>query len=288
MKRLQIQIRRKPGKDEQDPFTCTADAERFSDRLSEQSLRLHLLYGVPLSCLIPDPAFLPEESLRFFYLDENFIQAMLNGMTGAGIQSVKEHQCNRAVLPVLFQSSRKNIHRLRRKKVHSNHQNFRSSGSGTAPVRTGFLWRSSLMVHRKGLSFGAWEGTRELEILRLDRIAPDIMLGIFDGVIEKLTITEPKCGLRFGCRDDSRRNPVLSLEHPGRSLREKHYEVRTNDKGRIDVLDAARQIEQALQEAGEIKGAETGNSEVGSAVFACQMLLAAQRAEFLKKKEGNL
>lgn len=289
MKRLQI--RRKQEDKGQRDFSYTVNAESLSERISEQSRRLHLLYGVPLSCLIPDPSFLPEESIRFFYLDENFIQAMLNGMIGVSMQSVTEQQCNRVILPALSQSARKNAYRIRRKKVHNNHKKFRSA-VGAAPVRTGFLWRSSLVIYRKGLSFGAWEGTKELAIARLDRIAPDIMLGIFDGVMDRLTITEPKCGLRFGCHDDKRQNPVLSLRHPGSPLEGKLYEVRTNGKGRMDVLDAARQIEQALKAAGELKADEAGREmetgEVGSAVFACQMLLAAQRAEFLKKKEEDL
>jgi len=46
--------------------------------------RLVLLYGVPFNYLIPDEKILPEESLRFFFLDPIWMQALVQGACSIG------------------------------------------------------------------------------------------------------------------------------------------------------------------------------------------------------------
>jgi len=46
--------------------------------------RLVLLYGVPFNYLIPDGKMLPEESLRFFFLDPIWMQALVQGACSIG------------------------------------------------------------------------------------------------------------------------------------------------------------------------------------------------------------
>jgi hypothetical protein len=46
--------------------------------------RLVLLYGVPFNYLIPDEAMLPQESLRFFFVDPIWIQALVQGACSVG------------------------------------------------------------------------------------------------------------------------------------------------------------------------------------------------------------
>ena len=45
----------------------------FPEDLSEWFGKLHLLYGVPYNYLIPDDNLLPEESIRFFHVDKDWV-----------------------------------------------------------------------------------------------------------------------------------------------------------------------------------------------------------------------
>ena len=45
---------------------------------------LRLLSGVPFSYLVPDASLLPPESVRFFYLDRNWTDALVQGVLGIG------------------------------------------------------------------------------------------------------------------------------------------------------------------------------------------------------------
>lgn len=261
----------------------TADSGQIPKELSSLTENLQLLYDVPLSYLIPDPSFLPPESIRFFYIDENFIQAMINGATSIARNCTAEEEIDRAALPIVTACSKKRSVHMRRAKIHANHQQkLDCVYTENSEVRTGFLLRSSLVHRRKGIVIYAKKGDNTLPTLRLDLIAPDIMLGIFDGEPTHLTITEPKCGLRFGCQDNSLKNPVISLKDLGKPVENAYYSVPADTNGRIDVLAAAGQIQSVLKSKGEL------NTDVSPQIFAYELLLAAQKAEFLKKQENDL
>src|SRR3954470_13482826 len=46
--------------------------------------RLRLLEGVPFSYLVPDAELLPPETIRFFYLDRNATDALVQGALSVG------------------------------------------------------------------------------------------------------------------------------------------------------------------------------------------------------------
>ena len=46
--------------------------------------RLRLLHGVPFSYLVPDAELLPVESIRFFYLDRAWTDALVQGALSVG------------------------------------------------------------------------------------------------------------------------------------------------------------------------------------------------------------
>ena len=67
---------------------------------------------------------------------------------------------------------------------------------------SGFLLRSRVLDAWPGLEVRAWRsGGRGAEdalaLLRLDRLAPDILLGIVDGRMREVEITQPPEGLHF-------------------------------------------------------------------------------------------
>ena len=62
------------------PASTGAEEAMVKAWLSE----LYLLNGVPLHYLVPDTAMLPEEALRFFRLDRNWVEALLSGALSVG------------------------------------------------------------------------------------------------------------------------------------------------------------------------------------------------------------
>ena len=56
------------------------DAEQVAMWLT----RLHELHGVPFNYLVPDAEMLPAESIRFFQVDNNWIEALLDGAYSIG------------------------------------------------------------------------------------------------------------------------------------------------------------------------------------------------------------
>lgn len=261
--------------------TLEVSAKLLPGNIASIYERLQLLYDIPLSYLIPEPAFLPVESIRFFYLDDNYVNAMLNGATSIARNSEADKNIDRAILPSVSAYSRKKSMEIRTTKVHRNHHKMMVKREDRdSDIRTGFLLRSSLVYRKKGIVIAGFQGEEQLAILRFEKIASDIMIGIFDGELTKLTIAEPSCGLRFGCQSDEMKNPVISLKEIGMPIEDKFYKVNINSKGRVDVLSVVGQIGKVLKEKGEIK--EEG---ISSHIYAYQLLLAAQKAEFIKKQE---
>src|SRR6185436_20357947 len=52
--------------------------------------RLYLLHGAPFANLIPHADLLPPESVRFFYLDSNWLDALVEGALSIGIESSRD------------------------------------------------------------------------------------------------------------------------------------------------------------------------------------------------------
>ncbi len=255
------------------------EAEQIPEGIRNLYERLQLLYDVPVSYLIPEPLFLPPESIRFFYVDGNYVKAMLNGAASIGRLTRTERMADCQILKAAADSSEEGSRQIRQQKVHKNHHERMVKGNtGGADSRTGFLLRSSLVHSRKGISVCGFAGRQPLEILRLGTLTPDVMIGIFDGELTRLTISEPSCGLRFGCHGREGKNRVLSLKEPGKPVPEAYYDVKANEKGRLDILTAVGQIEKVLKEKGE-----TGE-KISSGIFAYEFLQAAQTAEFIKKQ----
>ena len=49
-----------------------------------------LLEGIPFHYLVPHPGMLPEESIKFFYLDPNWVNALIDGAYSIGRYSAKK------------------------------------------------------------------------------------------------------------------------------------------------------------------------------------------------------
>jgi len=183
---------------------------------------LRLLFGVPFEYLVPDARLLPDESIRFFYLDRSWTDRLVDGAIAVGKIGTREqahHQAHSADVQSTLDSTERTVRGA---------QTNRPSQSTTAPagVVTGFLLRSaavsgwptmdvrafSEVVPAAPTTGGdaameAWLAAAakvQLRTLRLELLSPSVMLALFDGVPQLVWCEEPHYGLQFTVRSNPR------------------------------------------------------------------------------------
>src|SRR5438874_2868368 len=72
-------------------FARNAPDVRVPEYLTQWLGRLRLLYGVPFTNLVPHSMLLPKESIRFFYVDRNWTDRLVDGALSVGKTSTREY-----------------------------------------------------------------------------------------------------------------------------------------------------------------------------------------------------
>ena len=172
--------------------------------------RLRLLEGVPFSYLVPDADLLPVESIRFFYLDRTWTDALVQGALSVGTITTSD----RAEIEGLHQAIRDDVDVAERAIRQPDDEELLTGAGGTI---TGFLLRSRVVsgwpglhvrAYRKdvvaddALTTAAESDPDRLKLLRVERLAPAVLLVLIDGVPEVVHIEEPRQGIQFGARLD--------------------------------------------------------------------------------------
>jgi hypothetical protein len=60
------------------------------------------LYNVPFNNLVANPVMLPQETIRFFYIDQNWTDALLDGALSIGVQSSRDSLFNQLMRDTLY------------------------------------------------------------------------------------------------------------------------------------------------------------------------------------------
>jgi len=249
--------------------------------------RLRVLYGVPFHYLIPDQRMLPIESIRFFRVDEAWLTALIDGaysigrpVTGdAGAAEAERLQKHHAT--AIRESARLRADQLR------------TSFTDSGPLMSGFLLRSAVVAgwpNMEVVASGSENAT--LQHLRFDRIAPDILLGIFDGLVERVVFREPAEALHFGIElDDLGDHKLLKYvdrgplgQQPGTIIEGVRVDVPMRDAARrvIDIQTLAKggsmgtSLYQALLSNQGIKP----GADYTAAEFALEMIQGVQRVDY--------
>ncbi len=182
---------------------------------------LKLLRNVPFHYLVPHAAMLPEESLKFFYLDTNWLNALVDGAYSIGRYAAKENNTTMPNEIVSFSQAvdaafidDMQVHSLAAARQHRDymfklhhdykHISPKALRDTTPPVISGFLLRSSVVSDWDDLQANAYNvldpstSSQELDIFRLEQLADDILIGLFVGDFKQLDIHEPPQGVHFG------------------------------------------------------------------------------------------
>jgi hypothetical protein len=181
--------------------------------------RLRLLHGVPFSYLVPDADLLPLESIRFFHLDRSWTDALVQGALSVGTISTAD----RTQLEEVYGHIRDEVDETERTiRTPTGEERLAAPGGEI----TGFLMRSRAVSGWPNLHVRAYSRdvladdalTTEAEshpsrmkVLRMERLAPAVLLVLFDGMPAVVHIEEPRQGIQFGVRADAADPRVLEL-----------------------------------------------------------------------------
>lgn len=177
--------------------------------------KLKLLYGIPFSYLVPDNDFLPPETIRFFYLDPDWIASLADGALSIGrhyngfdhppatLHSDLVHH------DLIHLKTDENLHNIRRLQLSME---IAPVPLNEPDVSSGFLLNSAVVKGWKSIDvagypkgFSPYDYVKDnkvkiqsLNILRLERLSPTVMMGIFQGSLYELVLHQPPEAIHFG------------------------------------------------------------------------------------------
>lgn len=180
--------------------------------------KFKLLLGVPFQYLVPDERLLPAESLRFFSMDEGWIDALIDGALSVG-RSYTAAAATDVAPSLHLERAHRRLHGHTNGGLHSHRraqlmQEPAPAGPASFPPISGFLLRSAVVTGFPGLEIMAYEQgkspyeyqqrliaadqVRPMTALRLEPLSRSVILGLFVGRLYELVIHQPPEAVHFG------------------------------------------------------------------------------------------
>jgi hypothetical protein len=237
---------------------------------------LRQLQGLPFVHLVPDARMLPAESIRFFYVDSNYLDALCDGASSVGVQTTRDVAEDEVVRPAIHAAaiaiSQKRRPTLMRK------TNLLRNVQPNDPV-AGMLLRSAVVAGWPGLEVKAFASangkTNKIEPIRFDHLAPDVLLVLWPAVPAWVEIDEPKEGLAFGVED----NNLVGIRY----LAGDDAGSTTGATVTLDstyLRDAATNVVDIAKWQTYLAGQVPSGSQWGPAAFAVEMVRAPEQMIF--------
>ncbi len=237
--------------------------------------QLRLLYGVPFEYLVCDEKYLPVESIRFFYIDRNWSDALIDGALSIGTTSRDQLFKNSNIQGITntldgFENS-----------VRSGLRGLDQNTGSNSELVSGFLLRSSVVSGYPGMEVRGYadkKGSQLLDILRLERLSPDILLCLFAGKPADVALQQPPEGLHFGVRKDENNNSYyvylrnISGDDVGMQILPEKRAAAEFRAGADGVLDVSKTVQNIATNLSVEK--------LPSSAFAIQMIRASGLQQF--------
>lgn len=246
---------------------------------------LWLLTACPFHYLIPNPKLLPAESIRFFYLDKNWLYYLIMGALSVGIHGPRDGKNNDA----LFESV---INEFDPSTPLNN-------ASARNTTYYGFLLYSQLVSHWPTLVVQATTNNQQtLDPVRQSLVGKDTLMVFFNIANAQfpltITITQPKHHMRMGVHeDDSQPNHKKLCIYYKNWTQQNPWQAVENATNRIPVqVDAENRLPlNALLIQLKAKRRKTTTKSrkttISSVEFALQLLHLPERACFTINKANN-
>jgi hypothetical protein len=277
--------------DEPDP-----GARRTPRDLRMWLARLRLLEGVPFGYLVADSALLPPESIRFFYLDRGWTDALVEGALSVGTVTTAD----RSGLEEIYGTVRSEVDEAERLVRLPGAEPGAALPTGPAGTITGFLLRSRMVSGWPGLHVRGYAldnlrlappvnddkvgdaqdaPMHRLRTLRLERLAPAVLLALFDGVPQVVHVEEPRAGIQFGVDESDSRGRARAQVRLRSATTGEHF-----SPDRIVQVPFRRGAPGVLHMAALSRRMIAASPELGPALdaaeFALQMLQFPYRTVF--------
>jgi hypothetical protein len=178
------------------------------DYLESFLAHLRLLVGVPFEYLVADARLLPEESIRFFYVDRSWTDRLVDGVLSVGKIGTREqahHQARHPAIRAHLDRVERVVRALQRGTDSFAEARARAENDPVeARVTTGFLLRSAAVAGWPDLEVRAFTRSSPdaeptpLPTLRLERLQSTVLVALFDGVPDLVWCEEPHHGVAFG------------------------------------------------------------------------------------------
>ncbi|GAB2857458.1 hypothetical protein GCM10022221_66320 [Actinocorallia aurea] len=200
---------------------------------------LTVLRGVPLRYLVPDERLLPPESLRFFHLDRTWVAHLVDGAASIGRLTSADAADDAAhPFPV------------------------------AVPPLTGVLLRSGLVADHPDLTVTAHGRTGPaLHPVRTERLAPDVLLCLFVGGVDRLDLAQPPEAMHFAV--ETRAGGFFTIT-PRASGAEPLTPLSLGPERTVPLAELAHRVAAVL-----------GRPALGSAALAAHLLATTERVTFL-------
>ncbi|OOQ59958.1 hypothetical protein BC343_27795 [Mucilaginibacter pedocola] len=163
--------------------------------------RLSLLGDVPFQNLVADERLLPQNALRFFYIDPSWICALLDGALSIGTNTTLEEKVNSILAHSVRDKAMIGANKLRANALGIAHA---MNAADPAPFTlvAGMLLRSQLVSGFPGLKIIPTYAAGQQQVpLRYETIGDGLLLVIFPAIPVSIKIQQPPQGLRFGFSD---------------------------------------------------------------------------------------
>jgi len=164
------------------------------DNLKHQLAQLSLLYGVPVEYMIPDIRLLPTESIRFFYIDRNWLDRLVDGAMSVGVLSTQDAVFNLSFFKEIYKQIDIEQLKLRSTLREADHEEPQEYGGQIS----GFIFRSQVVADFPGIEINPTKDGDTLQIIRMDTLSPNTLLCLIYGVPDKIEFIQPGEGLQFG------------------------------------------------------------------------------------------
>lgn len=258
---------------------------------------IRLLVGVPFEYLIPDDRLLPPESIRFFYVDRSWTDRLVDGALAVGQIGSREaahYQARSGGLTQLLDQSERMVRSLQRKVDFDTAKAESDVVQQPADVVTGLVLRSSAVSHWPHMDVRAYDRTIEepydtadpavvahqLKTLRIERLAPSVLIALFEREPRMVILEEPHHGVQFGIRHSGQRASVPLRDGRGSQLRigDSSVPITVPTRSRHADVVRVRALRDALQAARAAH--PTAVDQTGAGAFAISVLDPPWRQHF--------
>jgi hypothetical protein len=271
------------------------------DYVAHALARWRLLHDVGFRYLVPDARLLPPESVRFFTLDEAWLDELVAGALSAGGFGSRERLQAARALPAALAAAQAHmpvVRDVRRQRLllHSPelHAVVETAAEEAEPALTvtGLLLRSAAVTGWPAMQVRAWASDDPADVplgvdpgelatsrpdlvvpvLRMELLSPSVLIALFGGIPRLVWVEEPHHSVQLGVEEDG---PGWSLPVRDTTGHETGASIPVPLRpgpvaGVVDVAALASNLDQASPLA----------SPRGSAGVALELLQAPSRQRF--------